>query len=256
VHTPYLKQCLPIVTLSIGLILALPAQATLYDRSGGLIYDGVLNISWLQNANLAATNTFGVSGITSDGRMNWGTATKWIDAMNGTNYLGYHDWRLPTLTPVNGVSFNINFRTDGSSDAGFNISAPSSAYPGSTASEMAYMYSQNLGNPGPSFDPNLGDWSCGFSGPCFLYSGPFSNIKTDNHYWTDRVSDFDTSQAWVFGMSTSIQGTGYMATNYMYAWAVRPGDVAAVPEPETYSMLLAGLGMMGWAVRRKSCVSY
>jgi hypothetical protein len=47
-----------------------------------------------------------------------------------------------------------------------------------------------------------------------------------------------------------------MATNYMYAWAVRPGDVAAVPEPETYSMLLAGLGMMGWAVRRKSCVSY
>lgn len=27
--------------------------------------------------------------------------------------------------------------------------------------------------------------------------------------------------------------------------------VAAVPEPETYAMLLAGLGVMGWAVRRR-----
>ena len=28
-------------------------------------------------------------------------------------------------------------------------------------------------------------------------------------------------------------------------------NVAAVPEPETYAMLLAGLGAMGWAARRK-----
>jgi hypothetical protein len=28
-------------------------------------------------------------------------------------------------------------------------------------------------------------------------------------------------------------------------------DVAAVPEPETYAMLLAGLGLLGFAARRK-----
>jgi hypothetical protein len=28
-------------------------------------------------------------------------------------------------------------------------------------------------------------------------------------------------------------------------------DVAAVPEPETYAMLLAGLGMLGAVARRK-----
>lgn len=27
--------------------------------------------------------------------------------------------------------------------------------------------------------------------------------------------------------------------------------VAAVPEPETYAMMLAGLGLMGWMARRR-----
>ena len=27
--------------------------------------------------------------------------------------------------------------------------------------------------------------------------------------------------------------------------------VAAVPEPETYAMMLAGLGLLGWAARRR-----
>jgi hypothetical protein len=36
-----------------------------------------------------------------------------------------------------------------------------------------------------------------------------------------------------------------------YAWAVRDGDVAAVPEPETYALMLAGLGLVGFMARRK-----
>ena len=31
------------------------ANATLWDRGGGLLYDDVLNITWLQNANYAAS---------------------------------------------------------------------------------------------------------------------------------------------------------------------------------------------------------
>jgi len=33
---------------------------------------------------------------------------------------------------------------------------------------------------------------------------------------------------------------------------VYAGAIAAVPEPETYAMLLAGLGLMGAVVRRRS----
>ena len=35
--------------------MGLPAGATLIDRGGGLIYDTVLNITWLQDANYAQT---------------------------------------------------------------------------------------------------------------------------------------------------------------------------------------------------------
>ncbi len=37
------------------------AQASLFDRGNGLIYDTDLNVNWLANANLAASNTFGMA---------------------------------------------------------------------------------------------------------------------------------------------------------------------------------------------------
>ncbi|MEO7940903.1 MAG: PEP-CTERM sorting domain-containing protein [Burkholderiaceae bacterium] len=33
--------------------------------------------------------------------------------------------------------------------------------------------------------------------------------------------------------------------------ALTDADANAVPEPETYAMLLTGLGVMGWVVRRR-----
>jgi hypothetical protein len=71
------------------------AQATLWDRGGGLVYDDVLNITWLQDANLPATKTFGVSGIREYGMLSWYESQDWIVAINAASYLGYNDWRLP-----------------------------------------------------------------------------------------------------------------------------------------------------------------
>jgi len=92
-------------------MFALSAQSELVPRLGGqAYYDTVLDITWLADANLAASNTFGVSGIHSWGGMTWDTAQSWLMAMNadgGTGYLGYNNWRLPTVTPVNGTSLQL-----------------------------------------------------------------------------------------------------------------------------------------------------
>ena len=38
-----------------------------------------------------------------------------------------------------------------------------------------------------------------------------------------------------------------------YAWAVHDGDIAAaVPEPQTYALMLVGLGALALAARRRN----
>jgi hypothetical protein len=52
------------VLLAVILGVSSITYAALWDRGGGLIYDDVLNITWLQDANYAKT-----SGYDADGRM-------------------------------------------------------------------------------------------------------------------------------------------------------------------------------------------
>ena len=238
-----------ILALLAGVAVSGAAQAALFDRGGGLIYDDVLNITWLQNANLAATNTFGVSGIdASSGRMNWNTADSWIAAMNTAEYLGYDDWRLPTLGPVNGAAFNYNYSTNGSTDVGYNIT--------SSNSEMSYMYYVNLGltvvyNPDGSWNPNP-NWGIFGNGTSGGQNdvGLIDNLQSFE-YWSGLEYAPVTNFAWFFNANNGTQFANGKSLNY-YAWAVRPGDVAApIPEPETYALLLAGLGLVGWAARRR-----
>jgi hypothetical protein len=228
-----------------GLALSGAAQATLIDRGGGLIYDDVLNITWLQNANLAATNTFGVSGINSYGGMTWDTAEAWIAAMNTADYLGYSDWRLPTMIDTGTSGCNGAYS---GTDCGYNVQTYSA---GTTYSEMAYMYYVNLGNKG-SLDTS-GNPQSGFG----LVDDPlnpndeslFTNLQS-GAYWSGLEYAPNADYAWYFLTNGGSQ-VAYFKGYYHGAWAVRPGDVAAVPEPEGYALLLAGLGLVGWAARRR-----
>ena len=139
-----MKKKLRNLVLGLGMMSFLGnAQALLTDSGGGMIYDSVLKITWLQNANLAATDTFGVSGINANGTMNWDTANRWIAAMNTADYLGYSDWRLPTMVDT-GISGCDSPYTG--TDCGFNVqTVDTSTDPDTVYSEMAYMYYVNLG---------------------------------------------------------------------------------------------------------------
>src|SRR6185295_2734948 len=65
------------------------------SADGQTVYDPVANVTWLANANLAATMKFNVSGIVSDGAMSHTTAEAFIKAMNSYDrkgYLGQKGW--------------------------------------------------------------------------------------------------------------------------------------------------------------------
>lgn len=201
------------------------AQASLVDRGGGLIYDTALNVTWLQDANYART-----SGYDADGFMSWDAATAWAGQLV---YGGYDDWRLPGVAPANGVSFNYAATYNGSTDAGYNITRPSS--------ELAYNFYVNLGNQGSNTTTGA-PTSCN-AGSCFTNTGLFTNLVAGYGSWYGQ--EFwgygYAGYGWVFD-SHGYQSGNFKTVNY-YAWAVRPGDVAVVPVPG--AIWLLGSGLLG-----------
>lgn len=213
-------------TLTAALILASglsgTAQAALHDRGGGFIYDDALNVTWLQDANYAKT-----SGHDADGLMTWQDAMAWVadlsvyDAARDTTY---DDWRLPV------------------SDFCFN-------YAGCTDSEMGHLYYLDLG--GVAYV----ELATTHNDNYYL----FQNIQNpfDAAHWSSTVaSTYPSLTVWAFDMDNGVQSKngviGPMGEQgYAYAWAIRDGDVAAVPEPEAYAMMLAGIGLVGFAAGRR-----
>ena len=220
------QTLLAAVILGTSLFTATQANATLISAlSGQVVNDTDRNITWLANANLAASNTFGVAGINPDGYMRWYTAQSWIGAMNTANYLGYHDWRLPTTLQPD-ASCGTQF---GGDSYGYNC----------TGSEMGHLFYTELG---------------GVAGSSILTThntnlALFQNVQS-YYYWSGTEYAPDTTSAWLFNPGNGGQGSGYKG-NPLFALAVRPGQVAAVPVPAAAWLLGSGLlGLIGVARRR------
>lgn len=251
------RQAAAVITLS---FFSIQADAALLSRaSGQAYYDDILNITWVADANLAQTTGYDADG----GAMDWYTTQDWIASLNAANYLGASNWRLPQAVPVNGSSWNESSGVDGSTDNGFNISAPGSAYPGSTASEMAHLHYNTLGNPG-EFDI-YGDVSAEcYEGPqCLINAGPFANIQ-ELAYWSQAIPSLaDPSVTWVFYFESGDQNGSPLYVfggegAQHFAWAVSPGDLlpqdAAVPIPAAVWLFGGALGALGLLKRRQRLV--
>lgn len=230
-------------------LLSGTAQATLFDRGGGLVYDDVLNVTWLGDANYAKT-----SGYDADGQMDWTVAMIWADNLSyydSVRKVNYTDWRLPSIAPINGFWFNLNpydwwFSTyPGVFDIGFNISAPGTMYAGGTGSELAYMFYNNLGNKGyfglDGIAPQPG-WDS-------INTSFFTNLQRAP-YWAGTEYPYP-DYAFVFEMMDGYQ-LGIPKNANHYAWAVRDGDVIATSMPEPSMVSLIVLGLLGaFQLRRR-----
>lgn len=107
---------------------------------------------------------------------------------------------------------------------------------------------------------------CGFPTytPETLTSLPGVHLTSGQQYWITVSGDpFSWSDAaWNLNSTNDIGLVDYMAP-YSNTWSSNTdtrgayevlGKVASVPEPESYAMLLTGLGLMGFMVRRKKPV--
>jgi hypothetical protein len=246
-----LKTAVSVLFVSvIALTASESTRAALIDRGNGLIYDTVLDVTWAQD--IALSSTLGGPHI-----FNWYGAKAWVDQLV---YRGYDDWRLPTLTPVNGVKFNRSFHCDGSSDYGYGIAAPGGASAGFTGNELAYMFHVNLGNksqcmgdgPDRVYGPHVGIQNASFVDALSGETVSFLNMQGQMRFsWFDLAPP-PSNFTWVFNYRGFNDWENAIFQRHR-AWAVRDGDVlvTTVPEPSTLLLLSGLLPVLWFSMKRK-----
>jgi hypothetical protein len=141
--------------------------------------------------------------------LSWAQANEWLrtlvyrDPMRGVEHSG---WRMPKVLPVSDAGFNHEFRLDGSTDEGYNITA--------TRSEFSYMYYVNLGLDGwwtkdgthPKTFGVMKSWTAVWAGQTDM--GLVKNLQTDAYYTSAPGQPFPSPRVWVFTTAEGNQRDG------------------------------------------------
>jgi hypothetical protein len=169
------------------------SNAELIDRGGGLIYDTVLDITWLQVAG-------SMSGT-------WDEAKAWVDGFtyyDAVREVTWDDWRLPILAQGDGYN--------------------------NTAGELGHLYYITLGNLGyeaPDGTSPQPGWGLQNTGP-FISLTP-AYYWSGTGYWYNPSQQ---KLAFSFYDGVQNNHFYSWDENYQFrAWAVRDGDVGPPPQP-------------------------
>ncbi len=138
------------------------AKAALHDRGAGLIYDDILDITWMGNANYG--------GIT----MNWDNAINWAESLD---YQDFQDWRLPATD----ISCTGKSCTDSEMGHLFESSGITYESPGQFTDVKNFMYWS--GNEDP--DDSTNAWRFSFK----YGSQDISSKDLKRYAWAVRDGD-------------------------------------------------------------------
>lgn len=223
-----------LLTTAIALSCAVNvAHGALYYRGNGMVYDSTLNVTWLQDANYAATidlQALYPNWVAPDGGMNFSRARSWV---GGLSYGGYDDWRLPKDLAGNDSEMlslyrqlgNISsYDTNSTTYSSWVNTSFTDATTGNTVSFINVPHTPSLGN-------EESDWV-----RYWLQDGPVE-------YW-GNMGPATTS-------FLGLMGREWFDPTYEsnLVWAVRDGDVSQVPVPAAGWLL--GSGLAGLIVARR-----
>lgn len=224
--------------VALGLAASASAHAAVYDMT----FYGIAN-----SGNVPAN----ISGYTSvfHGRMELADAAL---VPNGFVALGSADFLDFDITIVSGgIGFNFKLGEDI-----FNYNRPNQSDP-----RTIYGVRLNANGDPVRFDSTNADYSQEWvSDTAYNYLPPFLSLMADDSFNLVLLTDGRIKRAHLLAPSDVVatpfagywwfDGWGVNVPRYNWAlWTITP---APVPEPEIYALMLAGLGLVGFAARRRA----
>ena len=166
--------------------------------------------------NLSAADFIEPNGQLT-GRMTWFGAMAWAESLV---YGGYNDWRLPI--------------------ADTSVIACDYCIPG----ELGHLYYDEFDGVARDY------WNSVQNTANFSL---FSNVQFVPYFTANELGSITNwSHDWAWAFNVGGQGFASKGDAYWVAWAVRSGDVAAVPVPAAIWMFGSGLAGLGFTGRRRS----
>ena len=219
----------------VGVDLATSANATLLNNakvsssligSNGVIFDDVLTGLAFAGGSVANAQ-WNLSAIDSVGR----TRLLITQDANGLAHAPSNNQVKAAVTTLNSYYPNSN---------GFIGTAATDTY-ALTIADNGISYP---GNSSASYNGNLSDTTNVFG-------------ATSNLYFLAQATQSSSAAASLNQQLTSVDGVAVTARTYLLnnEWRLQIAavpQIAPVPEPETYAMLLAGLGFIGAIARRRN----
>ena len=183
--------------------------------------------------------------------------TDWSTLGSGTLTFGSQTVNVGFSGPAAGLNQSYNFFS--SYPATYNTAVNAPSLP--DLIQFNYGGSYTITFSQAVLNPVIALVSVGQSGlPVeYRFNAPFTILSQGNNQWGGDSTSFTTSGNTLIGREGNgviqFQGTytslSWTTPQQEYWHGITVGAVAAVPEPESYALLLAGLGLMGAVARRR-----